>query len=289
MFLVTQMRDRLRAMIDWLGGWPRLEGMSLALGLALVSQGCATSYGAFTPAAYRFDEYPIAVRYAGGAPARILGTDWIVENFSQSSDGTPKSRKTGPLYEVTRDYDRDGNGTIDLHADEPAWDLRLEHRREDAVIWLSAVPMSAKDRDKSLSVLARRLQDGMSGAETVIVSDRSAATGLSLSERRAAVRPVGAVPCILSGHEAWLLELEMANVDALALSPEGRWRRVRLVLIRSGYEHQPGRYSDKFPMFLVAGYSNTPELFARHVPEFDGFLSQIVLGKERRSQVCDPP
>jgi len=115
--------------------------------------GCAPSFGRFTETAYRVDEYPIAVHYEGGSAAKILGDDWLVENFNYV-DGAPARQKVGPRYLVNRDYDTDGNGRPDTNVDELSWDLRLEHRREDAVIWLATIPLSAKDRDKMLSVLA---------------------------------------------------------------------------------------------------------------------------------------
>jgi hypothetical protein len=190
---------------------------------------------------------------------------------------------------VNREYDTDDNGRFATSVDELRWALRLEHRKEDAVIWLSALPLSGKDRDKDLFVLAQRLLEGMSGSETVATLDRvaPAMVSLSLSERRSAVRSLDSSPCSVSGREAWSVDADVANVDALSLSPASLSRRMRLVIIRTGFSHHPKGSAD-FPVFLLAGYSNAPAAFAGRLHDFNEFLSLLTLGEDAASatQTC---
>jgi hypothetical protein len=258
-----------------------------AFGVAISA--CSPTFGRFTQTAYRSEEYPLAVHYAGGSPATILGKDWIVDNF-RYVDGAPESEKSGPRYIVTRDYDTDADGRPETSADEPLWALKLEHRKEDAVIWLSTLPLSEKDRDKDLSVLAHRWLDDMSGSESVATVDSAAPAMVALSERRSAVRSLDASACSVSGREAFSVDADVANVDALSVSPSSRSRRMRLVIIRSGYSHHPdhSKGSSDFPVFVIAGYSNAPEAFATRLADFNEFLSLLALGGDHGSQGAVP-
>lgn len=80
------------------------------------------------------------------------------------------------------------------------------------------------------------------------------------------------------GHEAYTAIVEIANIDQLKLSPDSRWHRAELVLIRTHYLWQPvGLTKRYYPVFMMAGYSNLPEDFDSGRSEFYDFLKRIKL------------
>ncbi len=78
--------------------------------------------------------------------------------------GKPTDEKQGKSYFVAREYDLDDDGDADVRIDEPYYDLLLEHRRKDAVIWLRSVPISNDDANKDLAVFAENYVDSASGS-----------------------------------------------------------------------------------------------------------------------------
>jgi len=80
----------------------------------------------------------------------------------------------------------------------------------------------------------------------------------------------------------------VANVDQLKLSPDSRWARANVVLLRPGYNWTQGR-SDA-PALLVLGYSNLPEDFDRQLPAFEKLVGHLELSESGPCfEAANPP
>lgn len=190
---------------------------------------CATQRNTFKGSWFESARYPYVVHYAGDGPNEIVNRIWRVANYYKS--GSSLKPKEGPEYEVDRRFDIDDDGSFDTTRTEPFYDLLLEHTRKDAAMWLRTVPLSRKDRDKALEVIASRYIEAASGAGAIAV--RFGHEGdVGFVERRFATRVLQSKACEVSGREAYAVDFEVANVDQLQLADTSRWRRGRLVIVR---------------------------------------------------------
>jgi hypothetical protein len=154
----------------------------------------------------------------------------------------------------------------------PTYDLRFEHMQTAGVIWLSSVPVSTYDGGKELRVLMQDYVDSVAGAGYEVAR---IGRGRMVVSRRYAAQVVELLPGRLAGCDALGAVIDVANVDQLQMTPGSRRMRVKLVIVRAGLTHEHG--TTRFPVFLVAGYANQPDFFARDLADFTSLLGRITL------------
>jgi hypothetical protein len=237
----------------------------------------------FAADGYRHLVYPYGVLYEDPAANRVLGPEWLLDNFYGTSRPKPKR---GADYEVLYSLDTNGDGEDDKEISEPAFDLRFTHARHAGIIWLRTLPISHSLRDKELRVLSRLYVDSIAGAGFE-VTQLSRQVVVS-RERRYAANMIDEAPAKLAGQDTHVVTVDVANVDQVSISPEKRIIRVRIVLARTPFAYRVGRNKNDFPVLMIAGYANLPEDFERSEKDFDRFLDKIVV-EGRRGYVSEPP
>jgi hypothetical protein len=249
------------------------------LSTIVIGIACEPPAGTFTPASFRQTNSGYDVRYHDSAAQAVLSPDWRLDNFykSQSGELTPK---TGGDYEVSFDFDLDGDGKPDKTQTLPAFDLRFEHLRTAGVIWLRSIPVAPYVADKELRVLMQDYVDSVAGAgyEIAVIDHK-----MTMVSKRYAAQIVEQHAATVAGHEALAAVIDVANVDQLQMSASARKRRVELLLVRAKLQHVipagiQGGQDFSFPVFLLAGYANLPEYFDQSRAEFHEFVGQIALG-----------
>jgi hypothetical protein len=97
--------------------------------------------------------------------------------------------------------------------------------------------------------------------------------------------------CSVSGIPAYRVDFEVANVDQLQLTPEARWVRQRVVLVRAPFEHtiKHRQLKDQLPVVLVAGLTSAPEDFERLVKHLDLLLDRVVIGSSKDALASSQP
>ncbi|MGC4064727.1 MAG: hypothetical protein QM784_08805 [Polyangiaceae bacterium] len=176
--------------------------------------------------------------------------------------------------------DTNDDGEIDKKLDYPRYDVLLTHRRSDAEIWLSTLPLSGKNGEKDLHVLLERFVEGISGTGSVVVVNLSETQKVAVGDKRYATRVVEQRSVLVDGVEGLEALIEVANVDQLQLSPESRWARSKVVLLRPGFKYTlgadaTGTAKHSWPVLVMAGYTNSAEGFPENLGDFDRFLGQI--------------
>ncbi len=241
---------------------------------------CVPPAGSFAPDRFAHNEYPYEVHYVEDGPKNLLGEDWRLDNYVWTR-GTPTDEKRGREYFVTREYDLDDDGDADVRRDEPYYDLLLEHRRKDAVIWLRSVPISNDDREKDLSVFARNYVEAASGSTSALV--RFGLDGpVRGAGKRLASRVLSQAGCSIALSPAYRVDFEVANVDQRDLTPGARWTRNRVVLLRTPFRHVPSPEEHKdisVPVVMLAGLRAAPEDFEALSADFDRLLDRIVIAE----------
>jgi hypothetical protein len=250
---------------------------------------CAKPTKSFTPDRFVHDEYAYAVHYLSQGPENLLGADWRLDNYVWNK-GVPKKQKQGGEYVVHREYDMNDDGEVDTKADEPYYDLLLEHRRKDATIWVRSAPISNHDRTKELAVFAESYVEAASGSDSVLVQFGAGGPIGSVSKRFAS-RVLSRAECSVSGVPAYRVDFEVANVDQLQLTPNARWIRSRIVLVQTPFAHVPNRRVPKktLPIVMVAGLRAAPEDFERLAADFDLMLDRIVIANVKGALTMSTP
>jgi hypothetical protein len=234
--------------------------------------------GSLTPAGYQHDtfKYKISKPLPG-----FLGDDWKLDNYYKDEDGSYAPKHDG-MYLTTYHFDVDDDGKVDYHEKALTYDLRLQNKKHEAFIWLRTVPISNELKDKELRVLLKDYVDGIAGAGYEAVQF----TGdpqQRVVEKRFAAEIVEQGNGTLAGQDAYVVKMDVANIDQLKVSPNSRRTRVELVFARTGFEYRydVGAKPYKFPVLMMAGYANFPDDFATDEAAFQKFLGEIEIRGKR--------
>lgn len=93
----------------------------------------------------------------------------------------------------------------------------------------------------------------------------------------------------IGGLPAYVVTYEIANVDQLRLAPDSRWRRARVVFVRTPYDWVLRTRVNKFiadwPVVAVIGYDADPGDFDAHLGEFGAFVGRLEFMTDQRAVV----
>ena len=225
--------------------------------------------GAFSDKGYKNTSYGYELRpvYSDGS---LVPSGWLIDNYYESG-GQLKPKEEG-AYETKYHFDRDGDGALDDTEDALTYDLRFTHRLHSGVMWLRTVPISQRQRDTDLRVLMQDYVDDIAGAgyETVDLDT------MSVIEKRYAAEVLNRQEGTLGEKPAFAAEFSVANIDQLHVAQEARKRRVKVVLVRPGFQYKVDARSTwcsandmtksdyvYFPVLLIAGWYHAISFTAR--------------------------
>jgi hypothetical protein len=244
----------------------------------LAACGSSLAGGRFeSPGVFVHNNLPYRVGYASTS-AEIPGEGWRLDNFRVAVRDVIEA-KTAGRFTTKLHLDPDDRGVATQDVDAPTFDLLYGHEDTAGTIWLSTAPMSRALRDRDLRVIARDLVEDAAGKieESALISRHGDSVVATEGHEVATVR-VEEARCRLGDTEAYRVDFDTVDVDQLRLDPEARRRRVRVVLVRTSYEHKFGHVTTTFRILMTIGYSNRAEDFAKQLPDFDRFLGEIGLG-----------
>lgn len=230
-------------------------------------------------------------RVAFDADRRVLPEDWRLDNY-RSRDRL----KDGPSYVVHRWMDLTGDGRADDLGVQPAYDLRFVSATHGGVMWTRVIPLPPALRARELRATMSDLIERMSGTGLASVDLGDVTVG---EAQTFATREVASQPRIVDGREAWEATIEIASVAQLQLSPDARWERARILLVRVDFltPARGGRadiHRTLLPALLMVGYANRPEDFERAVPQYESLVSRVRLDTPEgsvaaaRAAICAP-
>lgn len=218
----------------------------------------------------------------------LLSRDWRLDNYVPSEEGLGEP-KEGDDYVAEIGLDSDGDGEYETRVKIPTFDLLYKHRRNDGRLFLSTIPISQYDSERELSVMLRDLVGRAShgGRVTYDFTRGTARASGEMASRILTSRPV-----TVSGYPAHEVIFEVANVQQLELTPDARWVRSHIVIVRTDFVFTRNQLGPAFrvptigrsiptgtfyPVLMVIGYSNHPDEFDDHHPEFRDFVSRVRL------------
>jgi hypothetical protein len=260
-----------------------LLSLSFAGGLAACGP---SATGAFDDRGYQHTTYHYRVDATHAADPQVanenlLGNDWKLDNYYYDSTNSLAQKATEP-YRIKYELDINDDGKTDFSQEDFFYDLRFKHLKRDALIWLRTVPISTDLKEKELRVLVQRYVDEVSGAGYEAV--KLGPTTTLVREKRFGATVIDRGPFQLAGQDAYETTFDVANVDEVAVNPNARRVRVRVVLVRTPFEYsaRPLRgKARKFPVLMVAGYANLAEDFATDEQAFQQLLAHTAIADKR--------
>lgn len=254
----------------------------------VASAGCAVHGGSFESTGFR-STYGYEIPYQHGTQS-LLPVDWALVNFEHTASGG-WTRKTSNRYVTKYELDDDdagGDGRSASFVEWPTYAVRYEHRVHAGAIWLRDIPIEPRLRRKDLRVLMQAYIDEIAGAtyETVQRGSTSRWTDSKpeiVVEHRHAAAVLEEGPAIVAGQPAYAATIEVANIDEVHVAPSARMSRVQLVLLRAPQDeiYEPGDShgaTRRYPVVLLAGYSNMPADFAKGLDDFHDLLQKLAIG-----------
>lgn len=207
------------------------RSLAIVAGVSLLWLGACASSGLTDEGSF---EHPdLRYRVSAEPPDHVgalLGPDWVLSNYTRDDDGRPSAAKdAGDTWTYRTQVDTDDDGEVDLRETLRRYDLHYEHIEDDARVWIQTFPVSAMTAGKKLETLAKRYADSLAGGLYV-----GGLTPGTVEDARYASRIVSASPTEIDGHEAYQVDIEVANVDQLRLNEDARERLLRVILVRTG-------------------------------------------------------
>lgn len=228
--------------------------------------------------------------------SKLMADTWRLENFYTDKRG--KLVRKSDKVEIGFDFE--GDDRPDEFKRFEVNDLVFEHQQTAGYISIVAYPESGTDRNKRLEVLMARLLRAYAslGAWRVLMTGNRQAVAAAKENVTASIKQQG--PATLAKREAYVATFDRVNVDQAKVGADGRLETVQLVMVRTGIdyeikteERQQKKKSSagaaassvvehvhKFPVMLLAMYSNQPNLFEENLPDFRDLLNRVRIGTE---------
>jgi hypothetical protein len=240
---------------------------------ALAAVACGpVSKSAFTPTNYHTD-YGYDVVFQQGT-TDVLPPIWRLDNFYRTRNGL--SRKLEGRYVTTYKLDNE-SGARSRSFEAYTYELRYEHTVSSAEIWLSSIPISPTLGQKDLRILMQGYITDLTQPKYEVVQPASAHTAAVVVGQPLTATLLEEGVATIAGQPAYVATVDIT--DAQHPTSGGAGRRMRLVLLRApGYEKgQVVGSTHRYPVVVVAGYSNMPTDFDASAADFQDFLQRLTI------------
>jgi hypothetical protein len=246
--------------------------------LALLAFGCVPKSGRIESNRFQHQRYPYAVFFDEPVdPAAPFGKAWRVDNLTESArEGAVKS---GDAYTLNRVYDLNEDGRGDFERLEQRYDLLLEHRSDNAAMWIATFPLAeralpaASGDTGALGALASRYATTMAAQGELAPAFGPESSEAPAGTAQASIEHVRA--CSLSEREALRADVAFAK--------NGEQRSATIVMVRTGYLDRVtdgANGAGRYPVFMVVGVMARPEQRPALEGEFQRLLDHTVLGDQ---------
>jgi len=242
------------------------------------------SRSAFTTTSYHTDYgYDIAFR---PGTTDVLPPVWRLDNFYWTRNGM--DRKFEAPYVTTYKLDNE-QGARSRAFEAFTYELRYEHTVSSAEIWLSSIPISPTLRHKDLRILMQSYINDLTQPTYDVVQPGTAATAPIVMGHRTTATLLEEGTATIAGQPAYVATLDVT--DAEHPTPGVAGRRIRLVLLRApGDNQQQVRgTTQRYPVIVVAGYSNMPTDFDANAADFRDFLQRLTINGVAGVKIDLPP
>lgn len=240
--------------------------------LVTVFLGCSKPFVVFRKDGIYFNRYFYLVKYSDPQQKQIISRDWILDNFHH--DGDRYVMNKGKRYRGYLMIDRDGDGK---HEKEPTYifDLKLNHRTSNAVIWVQNIELSYKDADKSIESLVASYAGSLTGAG--FYAESNMFTILTVKQKRYAAVTRHKARTRLGPYQAITARIQVYNMDQMKIEPSHKGEVIQVTLTKVYFKGKRYRTSETIwgASVMIVGYCNSAAAFDRSFADYRRFLKQI--------------
>ena len=215
---------------------------------------------------------------------KLFLNHWFIDNFTYDATTGELAPKTGKLYMGVRLVDRDNDGNLEREK-VYLFDLKLNHRKTNGVIWIQTFELQPGDEGKELRVLLGNYVSSLSG--TGLYAEGNIYSILKYKQKKyAAVIKQSAMES-LAGYSAQAALIQIYNIDQFKVDPKHRGSMLKVYLMKLKYYASGDKKNLKTALMLV-GYHNTADQFDRYLGDFALFLKNFRFANKpcSRRQAC---
>lgn len=243
--------------------------------VAVMVAGCAVQgqHGKFDRGGY-VSRYGYMIPYEHETSLMVQG--WMLDNFVRR-DGR-MLRKSGDEDLVT--YKIEANGSVD-DIEGYKYELHWENRKHAGIVALSDIPLPPKYGERELHVLMRAHIAELSDPVPSAIENSDGLPPTILVQKPGMPVVVQEGPAVLAGQPAYVATVDLVPPEQPAGTGYSPSQRVQLVLMRPPHDErfEPTNMSasKRYPMVLLASYTNAPSDFAAGLADFHKLLRSIVI------------
>ena len=230
----------------------------------------------YTPRGFHRADVPYDLLFKNEKTLELINRDWIISNWHAGEGDAEPERRSGPNFQGFTLTDYNGDGTAERQYGYYS-DVELRNRKNDGAIWISVEGLNARNSEKDLAVFVGDYVEGLSGEDFGLRRTRWG--WIKADAKTFAAALIGSKRMRLTGMDAIVATIGVANVERLALDPGHRFGFIRVVLIRV-----PGKFVQYFDDFgtmtdetglMMIGYFNSPEFFEADLSALDAIVGQL--------------
>lgn len=233
--------------------------------------GCSAEYVRVKDDGLYFLRYAYHVSYAQKHPRSLARGNWIVDNFHLK--GSDWVINTGAKYQGTAQIDRDGDGQYETET-VFLFDVKLNHRASNAVMWIQNQELSLKSTGKSLDVLLNNYASSLTG--TGFYAEANVFSILHVKQKRYVAVIKERKKIVLGGRLAIEARIQVLNIDQRRIEPNHQGNTILVTILKTPYKYQEGMEEVRTGQtVMLIGYFNSTQDFAKLKSQYLDFRSQV--------------
>lgn len=257
-----------------------MAGRVVCLLVPFLLASCTPKPGVFRKDGFHSARYGYAVCFLY-PKHKLFINHWFIDNFTIDSTTGELTPKTGKLYMGYRLVDRDNDGNLEKEK-VFLFDLKLNHRKTNGVIWVQTFELQPGDKGKELAVLLGNYVSSLSG--TGLYAEGNIYSILKFKQKKYAAVVKQSAMENLGGYSTQSALIQIYNIDQFKVDPKHRGSMLKVFLMKlkyyatkwdgTLYYTSTGKKLLKTALMLV-GYYNSADRFDRHLGDFTLFLKNF--------------
>ncbi len=248
----------------------------------LGSSGCGVSrYAELRADGIHYLHYDYRVKYVNPLSRTVL-LGWLLDNFHTDDSGTMVLNQSKNYY-GTALIDRNGDGKYEK---EKAYffDLKLNHRSSNAVLWIQNQELSEKAQYKKVDSLLESYVQSLTGAG--FYAEANVFSILTVKQKRFVAVVKEKKRTRLGPYKALSVRIQIFNIDQRKIQPKHQGTMLQITLLKLPYQYDHSgnsEYPDVRSGFsvMIIGYRNSAAAFPKHFPAYQKLLGLVEFKKER--------
>jgi hypothetical protein len=257
----------------------RLGGFLAAILISATLVGCvATNYYTAKKDGIYFHYYAYSLQYAQQRPWIILRGNWVLDNFHIAA-GEGLVMNKGKRYYGKARMDRDGDGKYE---DESIYffDIKLNHRSSNAVMWIQNQELASKSSHKALEVLMRNYAASLTGAG--FYAEANVFSLLTVKQKRFVAVIQETKKTLVNRFYALQAKIQVFNIDQRKIQPTHQGNTLMVTMVKIPYKYQSAQGTTMIgSSVMIVGYVNRTEDFDLHRPAYGSFIRQLRFWKHK--------